>query len=127
MRYYHAVSLFAQQYRKQEGYSMPQSLSWPLDASSRNLGATFLLAYSPLSVVEPVHGDDLGLDPLPLALQLRLGLLGQAPLLLVVVEDGAHVLPAAARPGVVVLPEHLQQLGVGGHLKQRFSNLEQCD
>ena len=114
MGYYHAVSLFAQQY-----INMPQSISWPWDTSSRNLGTTFLQANSPLRVVEPVHGDDLGLDPLPLALQLRLGLLRQAPLLLVVVEDGAHVLPAAARPGVVVLPEHIQQLGVGGHLKQR--------
>ena len=78
---------------------------------------THLLAYSPLGVVEPVHGDDLGLDPLAPPLQLRLGLLRQPPLLLVVVEDGAHVLPAAVRPGVVVLPEHVQQLGVRCHLK----------
>ena len=72
---------------------------------------------SPLCVVEPVHGEYLRLDPLG-PLHLGLGLLCQPPLLLVVVKDGAHVLPAAVRPGVVVLPKYVQQIGVGCHLKR---------
>ena len=75
--------------------------------------------HSPLGVVEPAHGENLRLDPLG-PLHLGLGLLGQPLLLLVVVEDGAHVLPAAVRPGVVVLPEHGQQLGVRCHLKREM-------
>lgn len=50
----------------------------------------------------------------PLLLLLHLALFGQPLLLLVVVEDGGHVLAGLTCSGVMVDPKHLEQVAVVG-------------
>lgn len=70
------------------------------------------------SVVKLVCLCDLGLDLLgQLLLPVLSRLVRQLALRLIVVEDGGHVLPGRAARGVVVLPEQLQHLAVGGDLR----------
>ena len=67
--------------------------------------------------VEGADGKDLGGDLLASGPDLVLhGGLGQLLLLLIVVEDGAHILPGALGSGVVVLPEHSEEGLVAGDL-----------
>ena len=76
-----------------------------------------------LCIIEGLGRLDTSLDgACHFALVLLLGLLGQLLLLVVVVEDGRHVLAAGAGRAVVVVPEDGQQglvvslLGVILHL-----------
>lgn len=65
--------------------------------------------------VELSNRDNGGLDTAPFLLVLRgQGALRQSLLLLIMVEDGRHVLSSALGRGVMVLPEDVQQRPVVG-------------